>query len=177
MVALMATVPAESTGAAAMRGFVDGYVRAWNECDTALIAELITDDIVWADPALPVPARGVAEVQEFMRVSVHAFPDLRFSEPDPPVIAVEGDTVLWGWRMEGTNRGTIDPPGFAPTGRSMAVEGVDHWTMRDGRIARYRAFYDMNELARQLGIVPEPGSRAERGMVALQRLQARFARR
>jgi hypothetical protein len=49
--------------------------------------------------------------------------------------------------------------------------------MRDGRIARYRAFYDMNDVARQLGIVPAPGSRAERGMVALQRLQARLARR
>jgi len=32
-------------------------------------------------------------------------------------------------------------------------------------------------IARQLGIVPAPGSRAERGMVALQRLQARLARR
>jgi hypothetical protein len=79
--------------------------------------------------------------------------------------------------MEGTHRGVIDPPGFAPTGRTIRVDGVDQWTMRDGRIARYRAFYDMNDLARQLGIVPPAGSRAERGMVALQRLQARLARR
>jgi hypothetical protein len=56
----------------------------------------------------------------------------------------------------------------------MAVDGVDQWTMRAGRIARYRAFYDMNDLARQLGIVPPPGSGAERVMVALQRLQARL---
>jgi hypothetical protein len=59
----------------------------------------------------------------------------------------------------------------------MHVDGVDRWTMRDGRIAVYRAFYDTNDLARQLGIVPAPGSRAERGMVALQRLQARLTRR
>ena len=38
-------------------------------------------------------------------------------------------------------------------------------------------FYDMNEVARQLGIAPVPGSRAERAAVALQRLQARFASR
>jgi steroid delta-isomerase-like uncharacterized protein len=157
--------------------FVERYVEAWNGCDTALIAELITDDIVWEDPALPEPARGVAEVQEFMRASVRAFPDLHFSEPQPQQLAVSGDLVLWGWRMEGTQRGAIDPPGFAATGRRMDVEGVDRWHMRDGRIARYRAFYDMNGLARQLGIVPEPGSRAERGMVALQRLQARLGSR
>jgi hypothetical protein len=35
----------------------------------------------------------------------------------------------------------------------------------------------MNDLARQLGIVPPSGSRAERGMVVLQRLQARLGRR
>jgi len=35
----------------------------------------------------------------------------------------------------------------------------------------------MNEVARQLGIAPAPGSGAERAAVALQRLQARFASR
>jgi steroid delta-isomerase-like uncharacterized protein len=164
-------------GAVDLRGFVDRYVAAWNGCDTAAIAALVTDDIVWADPAMPEPARGVPAVQQFMRDSFRAFPDLRFGEPSPPVLAVTGDLVLWGWHMEGTNRGPIDPPGFAPTGRAMHVEGVDQWTMRDGRIARYRAIYDMNDLARQLGIVPAPGSRGEKVMAALQRLQARLARR
>jgi steroid delta-isomerase-like uncharacterized protein len=159
-----------------MREFVMRYTTAWNECDTRAMAELVTEDVVWADPALPQPARGVAEVQEFMRTSFRAFPDLHFGEPDPPVLASADDVVLWAWYMEGTHRGAIDPPGFAPTGRRMHVDGIDQWTMRDGRITLYRAFYDMNDLARQLGIVPPPGSTAERGMVALQRLQARLGR-
>lgn len=162
---------------AEMRAFVERYVAAWNDCDTGAMAQLITDDIVWADPAMPEPARGVPAVQEFMRTSFRAFPDLHFGEPDPPVLAISGEEVLWGWYMEGTHRGRIDPPGFAATGRRMRVDGVDQWTMRDGRIALYRAFYDMNDVARQLGIVPPPGSGAERGMVALQRLQARLGRR
>jgi steroid delta-isomerase-like uncharacterized protein len=172
---------APSTGVAGvtpeLRSFIDRYAKAWNGCDTAAMAELLSDDIVWEDPGLPEPARGTAEVQEFMRVSFRAFPDLRFSEPDPPAIAAAGDLVLWVWHMEGTHEGVIDPPGFAPTGRAIAIDGVDQWTMREGRIARYRAYYDMNDLARQLGIVPAPGSPAERGMVSLQRLQARLRRR
>jgi steroid delta-isomerase-like uncharacterized protein len=159
-----------------LRAFVERYMAAWNGCDVDAMARLITDDIVWVDPALPEPARGVPAVQEFMRASCRAFPDLRFGEPDPPALAVTGDVVLWGWYMEGTHRGPLDPPGFAPTGRHMRVDGFDQWTMRGGQIARYRAFYDMNDVARQLGIVPAPGSRAERGMVALQRLQARLSR-
>jgi len=160
-----------------LREFVERYEAVWNGCDTNGMAGLITEDVVWEDPALPVPARGIAQVQEFMRVSFRAFPDLRFSEPDPPAIAASGEVVLWAWHMEGTNRGEIAPPGFAATGRRMSVDGVDQWTMRDGQIARYRAFYDMNDLARQLGIVPPAGSRGERAMVALQRLQARLTRR
>jgi steroid delta-isomerase-like uncharacterized protein len=171
-------VSTRATGVPAdLSDFTARYTAAWNECDTKAMAELVTEDVVWSDPALPEPARGVGAVQEFMRTSFHAFPDLRFGEPDPPVVAVSEDVVLWAWHMEGTHRGAIDPPGFAATGRTMRVEGVDQWTMREGRIALYRAFYDMNDLARQLGIVPPPGSAAERGMVALQRLQARFARR
>jgi len=173
-VAISATAAGVTTE---LRSAVERYIAAWNSFDADAIAQLITEDIVWADPALPQPARGIAAVQEFMRTSARAFPDLRFSEPDPQVLAAAGDLVLWGWRMEGTHRGVIDPPGFAPTGRSMRVEGVDRWIMREGRICEYRAFYDMNEVARQLGIAPVPGSRSERAMVALQRLQARFAQR
>jgi hypothetical protein len=47
----------------------------------------------------------------------------------------------------------------------------------DGRIDRYRAYYDMALVARQLGVMPGPGSRGERVGVMLQRASARFARR
>jgi hypothetical protein len=91
-------------------------------------------------------------------------------------LTADGALVAWRWRMRGTLTGTLEPPGFAPTGRSMEIEGVDLWTMRDERIARYRAFYDMNEVARQLAIAPAAGSRAEQAIVAVQRLQARVLR-
>jgi steroid delta-isomerase-like uncharacterized protein len=170
----MTTPVASSTD---LKQFTERYAAAWNSCDTDAMAELITDDIVWVDPALPEPARGIPAVQEFMRTSFQAFPDLRFSEPDPPHLSVEGgDQVAWAWTMEGTFRGPIDPPGFAPTGKRMQIDGIDVWHMRDGRIADYRAFYDMSDLVRQLGILPEAGSRAERMTVALQRLQVRFQR-
>ncbi|HVS28815.1 MAG TPA: nuclear transport factor 2 family protein [Solirubrobacteraceae bacterium] len=160
-----------------VREFAAGYAAAWNGYDSSAMAGLVTEDVEWHDPALPAPARGLAEVQAFMETSWRAFPDLRFSQPDPPHISTSGNLVAWAWRMEGTMRGPIEPPGFAPTGRRMTVDGVDLWQLRDGRIAHYRAFYDMTDLARQLGIMPPPGSGAERATVGLQRLQARLQRR
>jgi steroid delta-isomerase-like uncharacterized protein len=140
------------------------------------MAQLLTEDIVWSDPALPAPVYGVPAVQEFMRASFRTFSDLHFSEPDPPHFTVSDQNVAWAWRMEGTMTGPAEPPGFAPTGKRMRVDGVDLWTMRDGRIARYGAFYDMTDVARQLGIMPAHGSVGERATVALQKLQARFMR-
>ena len=157
--------------------FCARYLAAWNDHDAGAMADLVTEDLVWEDPALPAAARGIPAVQAFMREAWVAFPDLRFDETDAPHRTAGGDDVAWRWRMRGTMTGPIDPPGFAPTGRAMEVEGVDLWTFRGDRIARYRAFYDMNDLARQLAIAPAPGSRAEKAMVALQRLQARLIRR
>jgi steroid delta-isomerase-like uncharacterized protein len=157
--------------------FCARYLAAWNGHDVAAIADLVTDDIVWQDPALPATARGVPAVQEFMRAAWVTFPDLRFDETDDPHCTFDGERVAWRWRMRGTMTGPIEPPGFAPTGRTMEVEGVDVWRMRDGRIARYRAYYDLDDLARQLGIAPARGSAGEKAVAALQRLQARIMRR
>jgi steroid delta-isomerase-like uncharacterized protein len=167
----------DATAVRDLDAFCARYLRAWNDHDAAVMADLVTDDVVWEDPALAVPARGSAAVQEFMLAAWLGFPDLRFDETDQPHRTASGDQVAWRWRMRGTMSGPLDPPGFAPTGRAMEIEGVDLWTMRDGRIARYRAFYDMNEVARQLGIAPASGSRAERAMVRLQRAQASLMRR
>ena len=91
----MAVSGATTDVASELRDFLRRYQAAWNGCDTVAMAQLVTDDIVWMDPALPEPARGIPAVQEFMRVSFRAFPDMRFSEPDPPEVAVNGGLVLW----------------------------------------------------------------------------------
>jgi steroid delta-isomerase-like uncharacterized protein len=160
-----------------LEAFCARYLAAWNDHDAAAMEDLLTPDVVWEDPSLPAPAHGIPAVQAFMRDAWVAFPDLRFDETDRPHLTVTGDQVALRWRMCGTMTGPLDPPGFAPTGRAIEIEGVDLWTMRDGRIARYSAFYDNNEVAIQLGIVPPHGSPGEKAMVALQRVQAAVMRR
>ena len=157
-----------------LREFGERYQAAWSAHDPDAVAACVTEDIVWEDPALPEPAIGRAEVAEFVRTSVTAFPDLRFSEPGAPAISEDGLVAYVPWRMTGTNTGPIDPPGFAPTGRTIEVEGVDLWRFRNGLIWRYRAAYDFAGMARQLGLLPPRGGFAEKGIVGMQRLRSRL---
>ena len=149
--------------------FCARYLAAWNDHDAEAMADLVTDDVVWEDPALPAPARGPAAVQDFMREAWVAFPDLRFDESDHPHRTAGGDQVAWRWRMRGTNTGPIDPPGFAPTGRRWELDGVDLHEYRDGRVCKLRIVFDMMTASRQLGLMPTVGGRAERALAMAQR--------
>src|SRR4051794_26352153 len=134
--------------------FCARYLAAWNDHAAPAMADLVTDDVVWEDPALPAPAHGPAAVQQFMRDAWVPTPGLRFGAGERPHRTAGGVQGAWGWRVRGGNTGPIDPPGFAPAGRAIGIEGVGLWEMGDGRIALYRAYYDFNALAVQLGLAP-----------------------
>jgi steroid delta-isomerase-like uncharacterized protein len=157
--------------------FSHKWMDAWNRHDGAAVAALCTEDVIYDDPALPQTARGRAEVAEFVESLVRAFPDMRFTEPEPAYPSKHMHKAIAPWHFAGTHQGELDPPGFAPSGARIEIDGVDHWWFRDGLVARYRADYDLMQVARAIGAMPEPGTRMERVGVQLQRLQARTSNR
>jgi len=169
------TTAAERLDPAFAEDFSHRWLDAWNKHDGDALAQLVTEDVEFTDPAIGT-VHGRAPVAEWVRQCDRAFPDYVFDEPEPFYLASDRPKAIVPWRMKGTNTGPIDPPGFAPTGKAVVLEGVDHWEFRDGLVARYRADYDSSGLMRQLGIVPEPGSRGEKAMVALQRLGSKLRR-
>jgi len=157
-----------------LREFGERYLAAWNSGDPAAGAACAHEDVVWIDPALAEPAIGRAGVADFVRQSVVAFPDLSFSEPGEPAIADDARAAYVPWLMTGTNTGPIDPPGFAATGKAIAIKGFDVWQFRDGLIWRYEAIYDFTEIARQLGLMPPRGGFAEAALARAQRLRSKL---
>src|SRR4051794_11956887 len=151
------------------------WLEAWNRRDGQALSELCTEDIVFFDPAIQT-VHGRAAVADWVGICARAFPDYEFFEEEPPYPARDAQKALAPWRMTGTNLGPLDPPGFAATGKPVVIEGVDHWWFRDGLVARYRADYDLTGVMRQLGLMPQPGSRGEKAMVRLQRLGAKLRR-
>jgi steroid delta-isomerase-like uncharacterized protein len=171
------TDQAKGLDPAFLEDFAQRWADAWNSHDGNAVAALCTEDIVYDDPALEQTARSRAEVAAFVEQAVRAFPDFRFEEPEPPYPSRTEQKAIVPWRMIATHAGPMEPPGFAPTGAKVVIDGVDHWWFRDGLVAKYRADYDLMAVARALGAVPEAGSRAEKVGAFMQRIKARGMRR
>jgi hypothetical protein len=106
--------------------FAHRWLAAWNAHDAEALSALCTEDVEFFDPAIQT-VRGRPAVADWVRKCVRAFPDYRFEEPEPPYPSRDRQKAIAPWRMLATNTGPLDPPGFAPTGRSVVIEGVDHW--------------------------------------------------
>ena len=168
------TVTAQALTQDFVTDFAHRWMDAWNRHDAEAVAELCTDDVEFTDPALGT-VHGRPAVAEWVRTCGRAFPDYRFEEPEPPLFAADRQKVIAPWVMHGHNTGPLEPPGFAATGRTVRIEGVDHWWIRDGLVHRYRADYDSADAFRQLGLLPPRGSSLEAAMARAQRLGKRVA--
>jgi len=160
------------------REFIEQFrkrlLAVWNDHDTTDLPNLVTEDVVWIDPALPEPARGVEGVRQFMEECWRFAPDMHFDLTGPMCSAGDASWVIAPWKMTGTHLGRFDPPGHAPTGRRFDVDGVDVYIFRAEKVSRYQAIWNQAELMLQLGILPGRGSRGEKMLVAMQRLQVRL---
>jgi steroid delta-isomerase-like uncharacterized protein len=159
------------------RDFADRWQKAWNSRDPARVVELCTEDVVWEDPVTERPERGRQAVSEYLRSVWRAFPDLEFTWAEGPYASFEGVKLALHWRVTGTMLGPMEPPGFAPTGKGFAIEGVDLLELRDGLVCAYSGFFDLRGVAQKVGALPAPGSPGERLAVGVQRLAARLGSR
>lgn len=160
-----------------LRPFVDRYLDAWNSHIPARVAACATEDVIWDSPALPAPAIGRMAVAALVNSTVKAFPDYEFTRPVPFAIATDQLTAYVPWRMTGTNTGSFDPPGYAPTGNPIDLAGIDVWQFRHGLIWRYQAVYNYSEVARQLGLSLPRGGKLETLAVHAQRIVVRLRAR
>jgi predicted ester cyclase len=99
----------------------------------------------------PVRAKSVSldEQRQIAESFRGGFPDLRCSVSD---VVTEGDRVVCRWRMTGTQQGPF--LGFAPTGKSVAFDGISELRFHQGRLAEQWTLYDCFGLLHQLDLLP-----------------------
>jgi steroid delta-isomerase-like uncharacterized protein len=171
-----ATAP-QTVDTAWVEEFAERWAAAWNSHDPEQLFELMTDDIVYDDSAWPETMRGKPDVRQFLDYTWRAFPDMEFEAVGGPLVASDGPRAAFWWRGTATHSGPIDPPGIPATGKRVEFEGADFHEYRDGKVARLRIVFDMSDVARQLGVLPPPGSAGERALVLVERVKARVRRR
>jgi steroid delta-isomerase-like uncharacterized protein len=160
-----------------LAGFVERWEAAWNSHQADRVLELMTEDIVYDDSAWPRTMRGHEEVREFVASVWRGMPDLKFEMVEGPFLHPGEPVATFYWKGTGTFTGPLDPPGFAPTGARLEIDGFDLQEYRDGRVCRLRIVTDMMEASRQLGLMPRQGSRVEKAGAAAQRLGMRMRNR
>jgi hypothetical protein len=78
-------------------------------------------------------------------------------------MVTEGEVVFVHWHMTGTfTGGALN--GIAATGRPIDLRGTEYLTVRDGRMVSNFVAFDGMSLAVQIGILPAPGTAADRVM-------------
>jgi steroid delta-isomerase-like uncharacterized protein len=106
--------------------------------------------------------RGQGAVRGFFRELFGAFPD--FAMTVDRVVADDSSAVVQ-WHAAGTFTGT-DFLGIRATGRPVELRGVDVLEVADGLVQHNTIYYDGATFARQIGLLPGQGSRADRALIA-----------
>jgi steroid delta-isomerase-like uncharacterized protein len=126
---------------------------AWSE----LWAEDAIEDVI----VLGI-MRGRDEILDFMRGLFAAAPDYSFTVDR---IIRDDNFAVVQWRGAGNFTGATFQ-GIDPTGKHIETRGVDIFEIEGGKIVRNTVYYDGAAFARQVGMLPEQESGAEKAMIA-----------
>jgi steroid delta-isomerase-like uncharacterized protein len=120
--------------------------------DWVAFQSLFADDLEWTIGATGRVINGPAELVDGYRAFTTAFPDVSVVSVN---LLGRGDLVAHEWTARGTHNGPLqraDGRESRPTGRSFERSGVGMVELRDGKIIRYRDYYDRQTMTEQLGL-------------------------
>jgi predicted ester cyclase len=115
---------------------------------------------------------GERAIADYFRAIFAALPDLHL---EVLTLAEQGEDVFVQWKLTGTHRGTFNA--IAPTGCAIALDGVDHFVVRDGVLVSNLVLFDQMQFARQIGLLPPDRSAADRALKGAFNAKTRLARR
>jgi steroid delta-isomerase-like uncharacterized protein len=131
----------------------DRGMAAWDQHDTVAFADLLADEFTFSDVMAHEPFRTREEVQAYMDSWFAAFPDMHIRSTSR---VVSDDEVAAEIEFTGTNTGPLRMGGqeIPATGKSVIGTGTYFASMRDGKIASFRAHPDVASMMGQLGLMP-----------------------
>ena len=141
-----------------------------NRHDADSLAQLYTPTTVERFPDRT--CHGGDEIVSYFRDVFAAVPDWNMQIVG---LAEQGDDVFVQWHLTGTHSGPL--LGVGPTGKALAIDGIDHFVVRDGKVVSNFVVVDQLQYARQLGMMPADGSAADRAMKSAFNARTKLVRR
>jgi steroid delta-isomerase-like uncharacterized protein len=100
---------------------------------------------------LPTPGPGIEAMNNVIVTCRAAFHNLNVTVDD---IMAEGDKVTARFTARGFHKGAF--MGLPPTGKTIAMTGIEIFRIKDGKIAELWGEVNLMGLMQQLGILPGP---------------------
>jgi steroid delta-isomerase-like uncharacterized protein len=122
-----------------------------NEGHQVVADELVTSNFVDHNPMPGFPPNREGFKKSFVTFRA-AVPDLRYTIDD---IIAEGDKVVVRWTAKGTHKGEM--LGIPPTGKKVAISGVDVFRLAKGQLVELWLSWDQLGMLQQMGVIPMPG--------------------
>jgi steroid delta-isomerase-like uncharacterized protein len=141
----------------------DGWERAWSGRDPRGFESVCRPDVHYEDPLTPQPLAGTDALARHAARLWNAFPDARVNATGDRL--TDGVHACAPCKLLGTHEGPVGR--VAATGRFVVVHAVVYAELREERLFRVRAFFDVYGVAVELGLLPRAGTAGERALLLL----------
>jgi len=128
-------------------------IDSWNRHDTKKFATYVDENVVWHDTATPVPIRGKAGAEEFLKNWIAGFPDLKMKTLNT---IVADDKIAIELEFSGTNTGPLkvgDQPEIPATNKKVTNKGCYFGKVKNGKFVEVRTYPDLAGMMMQLGLL------------------------
>ena len=132
---------------------LERYVELYNAGDLDGVMDLYAEDAVQLMPEGLF--RGREAIRERLVRELVALPDIAWKVES---YVEQGDSFADEWSFVATHTGPLELPDgteLPPSGRQIALRGMEFVQMRDGKIVIDNLYYDNLSVMVQLGLVPE----------------------
>jgi ketosteroid isomerase-like protein len=141
----------------------DAWERAWSGRDPAAFAAVCDPEVRYEDPFCREPLEGPDAIAAHARRLWDAFPDARVNTTGARLS--DGAYACAPCKVLGTHHGPLGR--LSATHRAIEVHAAVYAELRGDRLLRVRAFFDLWEPARELGLLPRSGTVGERALLLL----------
>jgi steroid delta-isomerase-like uncharacterized protein len=151
---------------------MDAWEAAWSGKDEAAFEEVCDRRVHYEDPLTSEPLEGLDLLQNHAARLWAAFPDARVERTGDRL--TDGRFVAAPCKLLGTHRAALD--GLPATNRFVVMHAICYCEIRHERLLRVRAFFDLYDVATQLGILPGRGTLGEKALLMLRGFGLRASR-